>query len=417
MSQGARLFPLLCALVAQAIVCEAQDVVKIASGGSYSLFLKSDSTLLLVGYNGVWSVSDNGVNEGLNKPPRPPQLVASNVITMAASEGHFSFVKSDGSLWGVGDSEKPGYGSNNVCTNFPAIKWGAEGTSNECSSYPEMIAGSNVTAVSEGNVAIFFLKRDGSLWGMGGNWYGALGIGTPGFFTSQPEMIVGSNVNAVAAGGVHTLFLKNDGSLWAMGYNLNGQLGDGTYGEYSKPGAERPEMIVASNVTAIAAGNMNNLFIKRDGSLWGMGSDTFGQLGDGLHHRSPNRPEMIVPGAVTAVSEGGENTLFLKSDGSLWGMGSDQLGQLGDGLSGLNYVMPRPEVIVKNGVKAVAAGINYSLFLKDDGSLWAMGDNGCDEFGDGTNEGTNRPECVLTAPRLNKFWRPGGQGRVEGLKR
>src|SRR5512140_1846879 len=34
-------------------------------------------------------------------------------------------------------------------------------------------------------------------------------------------------VTQVAAGGYHTLFIKSDGSLWAMGRNDHGQLGDG----------------------------------------------------------------------------------------------------------------------------------------------------------------------------------------------
>ena len=36
--------------------------------------------------------------------------------------------------------------------------------------------------------------------------------------------------------------------------------------------ANVPEQIVASNVTAIAAGYSHSLFLKRDGSLWAMGN-------------------------------------------------------------------------------------------------------------------------------------------------
>ena len=42
-------------------------------------------------------------------------------------------------------------------------------------------------------------------------------------------------------------------------------LGDGTY-------TNRPQQIVASNVTAIAAGHQHSLFLKSDGSLWAMGN-------------------------------------------------------------------------------------------------------------------------------------------------
>jgi len=115
--------------------------------------------------------------------------------------------------------------------------------------------------------------------------------------TNLPEMIVASNVTAIAAGFNHSLFLKSDGSLWGMGANNYGQLGDGTYNS-----TNRPELIVAGGVTAIAAGSFHSLFLKSDGSLWAMGSDVFGQLGDGIYNginndtNSTNEPELIVPG-------------------------------------------------------------------------------------------------------------------------
>ena len=49
------------------------------------------------------------------------------------------------------------------------------------------------------------------------------------------------------------------------------------------------------------------------------------------------------------------------------------------------------------GVTAIAAGYYHSLFLKSDGSLWAMGYNGEGELGDGTTDDINSPEQILGA--------------------
>lgn len=42
---------------------------------------------------------------------------------------------------------------------------------------------------------------------------------------TEPEVV---QITLVSAGGLQTMVLKEDGSLWAMGYNEYGQLGDGT---------------------------------------------------------------------------------------------------------------------------------------------------------------------------------------------
>src|ERR1017187_9898611 len=74
---------------------------------------------------------------------------------------------------------------------------------------------------------------------------------------------------------------------------------------------------------------------------------------------------------VTKIAAGGSQSFFLKSGGSLWGMGLNDYGQLGDGTTSQTN---RPEKILGTNVTAMAGGVHHTLFLKSDSSLWAMGD-------------------------------------------
>ena len=296
----------------------SSNVTAIAGGLNDSFFLKSDGSLWAMGRNNVGQLGDGTfiiVSSGINLPE---QIVASNVTAVAAGSAHTLFLKSDGSLWAMGYNKYGQLGDG--AYNSTGI------------NLPEQIVASNVTVIAAGYNHSLFLKNNGSLWVMGWNHIGQLGDGTTND-TSTPEQIVASNVTAIAGGVHHSLFLKSDGSLWAMGDNEDGQLGDGTsdYRHYS------PEQIVTSNVTAIAAGRFHSLFLKSDGSLWGMGFNYDGQLGDGTYSYSPSqRPEQIVASNVTTIAAGSLFSLFLKSDGSLWGMGYNQNGQLGIGTFSTN---------------------------------------------------------------------------------
>ena len=52
---------------------------------------------------------------------------------------------------------------------------------------------------------------------------------------NQTFRIVDSGVQQIAAGFVHSLFLKQDGSLWGMGENGGGQLGLGDSNDRLSP--------------------------------------------------------------------------------------------------------------------------------------------------------------------------------------
>ncbi|PWU16938.1 MAG: hypothetical protein C5B50_12325 [Verrucomicrobia bacterium] len=340
----------------------------VAASG-HSLFLRSDGSLWAMGDNYAGQLGDS--TSIAHYMPEP--IVAGGVIAVAAGLAHSLFLKSDGSLWAMGDNQ---YGQL------------GDGTSDNRASPVRIVAG-GVTAIAAGTYHSLFVKSDGSLWAMGWNGSGQLGDGTT-TGADSPEQIVPAGVTAIAGGYTHSLFLKSDGSLWAMGSNAHGELGDGTTAD-----STIPKQIMSDGVARIAAGYSYSFFAKTNGSLWAVGNNSDGQLGDGTMSNAQS-PEQIVAGGVTAIATGGTwdfHSLFLKSDGSLWAFGDNGYGELGDGTTNVSLI---PEQIVCAGVTAIACGLVHSLFVRSDGSLWAMGADYTGQLGDGGNSGMQlTPERIV----------------------
>merc|ERR1719174_23633 len=73
--------------------------------------------------------------------------------------------------------------------------------------------------------------------------------------------------------------------------------------------------------------------------------------------------------------------MVLKQDGSVWATGDNDEGQLGDGTTTQRQSFIK---VVPSGVMAIAAGEKHSLVLKQDCSVWATGDNDDGQLGDGS---------------------------------
>jgi hypothetical protein len=188
---------------------------------------------------------------------------------------------------------------------------------------------------------------------------------------------------AVAAGTSHSLALKRDGTLWGWGSNASGQLGDGTIN--SSPRTRAAQVPWLSGVTAVSAGAHHSVALKTDGatagSLWVWGENSNGQLGDGTT-TIQTRPTRVLENVVQADA-GMLHTLAVLSNGATLGFGHNSYGQIGDATT----TSPRLSPVPVSGVtspRQLSAGGYSSLFLLGDGTLMGTGYNSVGEVGDGT---------------------------------
>ena len=311
-------------------------------------------------------------------PVRPHGL--SGVVALAAGNWHSLALKNDGSVWawGLNTHGQLGDGAGSLGT---------------LRKTPVQVSNlSDVVAIAAGIFHSLALKNDGSVWAWGDNAAGQLGDGTNSAQFEPVKLFIPDITGAVAiaAGYHHSLLLTtNDGSVWAWGRNKWGQLGDATTTDRNTP-APVNEL---RNVAAIAAGARHSLALLA-GEALAWGDNANGQLGDGtllprstpgtVHFSSTTLP-------VVAIAAGGFHSLAVSKAGGInaYAWGANAYGQLGaydyddhwlpGGVGGLiqSHVLGL-EVI------ALAGGLDHSLALMDNGSVWAWGRNSSGELGDGT---------------------------------
>ena len=197
----------------------------------------------------------------------------------------------------------------------------------------QVIGLSNIVSIAAGLGHGLALDRDGYVWCFGENTHGQLGrqMGqAPPHYEYRPLKLQGvDNVVAIAAGYLHSLAVSRDGTVWAWGINERGQLGDGTF--INRYGAV--QVTGLPSIQAAAGGQYHSVFLGRDGSVWACGADLHGALGiGGTTWRDWKRPvpvRVLNLANVEAIAAGGQSSLAVCADGSLWGWGSNSDGELG----------------------------------------------------------------------------------------
>ena len=252
----------------------------------------------------------------------------------------------------------------------------------------------------------FFICSDKTVMACGDNQFGQLGDGTTINRTTPVPITTLTGIIDIAVGHRHTLFLKNDGTVWACGEGYFGQLGDDTYTDRLTP----VQVSSLTGIIAISAGGSDSqahsLFLKNDGTAWACGANFSGQLGNAMYANAWGVPVPVtmsggIPlSGITSVAAGQSHSLFLKNDGIVWACGNNQSGQLGNGTNASSLQCYSSSI---SNVAAIAAGHWHSLFIKNDATAWACGDNSEGSLGDGTQTQNSTPAKVNTLSGITKI--------------
>jgi hypothetical protein len=273
----------------------------------------------------------------------------------------------------------------------------------------------DVVSIWGGARGTIVLKSDGTVWTWGANFGGKLGVGI------GPATLVGTNIpvevhgpgnisylnsiTTIMGGEIHNVALKSDGTVWAWGQNAYGQLGDGTTNdEYTPIQVGLDSVPPLTSVIKLGGRPYFTLAVKSDGTIWAWGMNRYGQVGNGTVDPLSG-PQVTVPVMVNSSSPGGsinnprEVTCGYQFGAALTTNGTVWTwgsGSHGELGNGTTGSSYTPaQVPGLTNIIAISAGWFHILALKSDGTVWGWGNNTHGELGDGTAINRSAPVPAL----------------------
>ncbi len=399
-----------------------QNIIDVIANNSNTVYLDKNGGLYICGY------SSNGIF--LEKTPSTKgvtYLGQKNAIKITGGYINVGLITTTGKAVAWGQNDYGTFGAGNTSTKETIVAYDVNDFKIAC--YGSIV-----------------LKEDGKAYAAGKNSYGQLGIGNTTNTSTLTQISIDTNskIKYIAPGGDTSAVMTSDGTVYETGYNYYGVLSNGTTTNSSKfmpllnndgssvtDGFIIPEKIIDSSTDFYPT-----IFsiIKKDGTVWTSGNNEYGQLGNetnvssnyltqtGTINAELNiRNEYIKTGETLDISVLSEETfnVFIaeKTDKNDWTWTSsnedvatvDNKGSVTGREIGYTTITGYNS---KTGVKAKAiinvyrnkegaitkpqieVGPDYSVILKEDGTVWTTGRNNYGQLGNGTTTNSNKPVQV-----------------------
>lgn len=320
--------------------CQTSKFISVCSGDEHNLILREDGTVFGFGDNRFGQIGD-GSRKIKYRPVQVNGL--ENIVDINAGVYHSLALKKDGSVWS--------WGSN-------AMGQLGNGTKVD-SDIPVMVQGlTDIVQIDANGYSSLALKEDGTVWAWGDNSY--MQLGSNSIDSTIPQKIKGiENVISIGCGGSNNTIVKSDGSVWAWGWNKYVNL---CVGSDEKIVKSPKQVIGITDINTISASTKGIIALSNNAFVWEWG-----------HVEKPIQIKDLKK--VKEIYQAGFHSLAIKEDGTLWGWGSNTDGQIGNGSQDNKYYVPVTQVSNISNIIEVSGGIYHSVAIDENGNVWTWGNN------------------------------------------
>ncbi len=361
---------------------------QIETGNGFTVILKANGTVWTLG-NGANGKLGNGTTQNSNKPVQvkiDEDTNLESVIKIVTGDDHALALTREGKIYAWGLNTYGQLGQNNT----------------EESSYAKLVLSesgtgylSNIVDISAGTSGSVALDKNGNVYVWGDGQYGAMGNNTTttSYIPVKTTIKNAIKVSMEQVGGVRVL--TSDGVVWAWGRNPYGELGINCTKNTSYP------MKTALDTTEITTGAAFTTIKKTDDKLYTTGKNTDGRSGtasttDVLKYTLVSLPSTVTSSNKVKYVKGGRmNTTILLQDGTIWSVGRNTNGELGNGTTTdsttfvqgqtINGTLQNVLIIGRNNGPTNVASLNTAVITKI-GDIYTTGNNAYGQLGDGSTD-------------------------------
>lgn len=280
------------------------NVEEVVTAENHTLFRLRNGAVYASGFNSYGAMGTGAESQW----GRLLKVFDSGIVSVSTSFGFSLFVHRDGRVFASGSDSSGNFGRPPSGFEYSPVSIFPSGAR-------KAVAGRAFSAI---------LKGDGSIWLAGD----ILSYAKPELRSSehaQFHSLVNSGFVDIAAGDGHLVGLAADGSVWTTGASHSGQLGNGI-------DASRQEgffKILDAGAEAIMAGPDSTFVRLNSGFIVGAGQALPSQ--DEAIEDDQHSLVTLFRGRAVQLSAGSGFGAVLLKDGSVWAMGSNSYGQFGLG--------------------------------------------------------------------------------------